>query len=99
MREMTLQSMPRFPKTTGMSKEERFTVVTAYLAKVVEYLQGGINEYPVYLRRPHSHSTTGGRLPATVQVEDLLHDSAEDHTIYQAGKECSDQDKRSDEVA
>jgi len=36
---LKLVDMPRFPKTEGMSREEKFTSVTVYLAKVVEHLQ------------------------------------------------------------
>ncbi|MBE0681995.1 MAG: hypothetical protein IH589_08765 [Anaerolineales bacterium] len=38
--ELTLADMPRFPKTNGMSREEKFTSVTIYLSKVVDHLQG-----------------------------------------------------------
>src|SRR5687767_10256326 len=37
---LTLSDMPRFPKTERMTKEEKFTSVTVYLAKIVDHLQG-----------------------------------------------------------
>jgi hypothetical protein len=37
---LKLSDMPRFPNTEGMTKEEKFTSVTVYLAKVVDHLQG-----------------------------------------------------------
>jgi hypothetical protein len=39
-----LSEMPRFPETSGMTKEEKFTSVTIYLAKVVDHLQGNESE-------------------------------------------------------
>jgi len=40
--DLTLVNMPRFPleESTEMTKEERFTSVTIYLAKIVDHLQG-----------------------------------------------------------
>ena len=37
---LKLADLPRFPKTNGMSREEKFTSVTIYLAKVVDHLTG-----------------------------------------------------------
>ena len=39
---LKLSDMPHFPlkESAGMTKEERFTSVTIYLAKVVDHLQG-----------------------------------------------------------
>jgi len=41
---LNLSDMPRFPKTEGMTREEKFTSVTIYLSKVVDHLQGNENE-------------------------------------------------------
>lgn len=38
--DLRLSNMPRFPETKGMTKEEKFTLVTIYLAKIVDHLQG-----------------------------------------------------------
>jgi hypothetical protein len=42
---LKLAGMPRFPKTDGMTKEEKFTSVTVYLAKVVDHLNGIDDEH------------------------------------------------------
>jgi hypothetical protein len=44
--DLNLGDMPSFPlkESAGMSKEEKFTAVTVYLAKVVDHLQGTENE-------------------------------------------------------
>ena len=42
--DLKLSDMPRFPKTEGMTREEKFTSVTVYLAKVVDHLKGIENE-------------------------------------------------------
>lgn len=45
--DMGLSAMPRFPleETRNMTREEKFTAVTVYLTKVVDYLNG-IEEEP-----------------------------------------------------
>jgi hypothetical protein len=50
---LKLADMPRFPRTEAMSREERFTVVTVYLSKIVDHLTGTEDETitPV-IRRP-----------------------------------------------
>ena len=50
---LRLSDMPRFPKTEGMSKEEKFTSVTVYLAKVVDHLQG-VEDEPKLLIFPRA---------------------------------------------
>jgi hypothetical protein len=52
--DLRLSDMPHFPLTesANMTKEERFTSVTVYLAKVVDHLQGRDAElYPLPLPR------------------------------------------------
>src|SRR5687768_3657131 len=45
---LKLGDMPRFPETKEMTKEEKFTSVTVYLAKVVDHLQGREVEHTIY---------------------------------------------------
>jgi hypothetical protein len=47
--DLKLADMPRFPlnDSAEMTKEEKFTSVTVYLAKVVDHLQGNEDEAPV----------------------------------------------------
>ena len=40
---LKITDLPRFPDTRGKTKEEKFTLVTVYLAKVVDHLQGTEN--------------------------------------------------------
>jgi len=52
MPNLNLSDMPRFPQTEGMTREEKFTSVTVYLAKVVDHLQGvEYEEPPITIRR------------------------------------------------
>jgi hypothetical protein len=55
---LKLGDMPRFPETKDMTKEERFTSVTIYLAKVVDHLTGKDDE-SLSVYRPYrlEHST------------------------------------------
>lgn len=56
---LKLADMPHFPKTADMTREEKFTSVTVYLAKVVDHLQGRDDEkIPIVL----------GRFPRTVEI-------------------------------
>lgn len=50
---LKLSDMPRFPlnDSVEMTKEEKFTSVTVYLAKVVDHLQGNEDEAPVIFPR------------------------------------------------
>jgi hypothetical protein len=50
---LKLADMPRFPlkESADMTKEEKFTSVTVYLAKVIDHLQGTEEEPPVILPR------------------------------------------------
>jgi len=61
--------MPHFPETTGMTKEERFTSVTVYLAKIADHLQGVPDEYLYPIPRPHSRRAAGRAGSAVVQVK------------------------------
>ena len=54
--DLKLSDMPRFPNTEGMSREEKFTSVTVYLAKVVDHLKGIENE-PEYVLYPRTSRT------------------------------------------
>ena len=49
---LKLADLPRFPKTNGMSREEKFTSVTVYLAKVVDHLTGVEDEKRTVVIRP-----------------------------------------------
>lgn len=51
---LDLADMPRFPRTNEMTREEKFTSVTIYLAKVVDHLKGIENEHGTYLVRRQS---------------------------------------------
>ena len=52
---LKLVDMPRFPKTEGMTREEKFTSVTIYLSKVVDHLQG-IEDEPHHFTFPRALS-------------------------------------------
>ena len=69
---LSLADMPRFPKTEGMTKEEKFVSVTIYLSKVVDHLQGvDHEETAVRIRRPHSNGNGRSHLPENLEIENL----------------------------
>src|SRR5688572_4672595 len=74
--DLKLGDMPRFPlkQSANMTKEEKFTSVTIYLAKVVDHLQGVEEERTIYppLRRRDFHNSGSRSLPENLRVEDLL---------------------------
>ena len=81
--DLNLSNMPRFPKTEGMTKEERFTSVTVYLAKVVDHLQGNDNEYTLpVIPRSNLNRSTSSTISAIVQVKDLLPNLQEANTSH-----------------
>jgi len=85
--------MPRFPlkESEAMTKEERFTAVTVYLAKVVDILQGVDDEHLTNIRRSHPNSSASGRIPPALQEQDLLSDPAAEHSVYQTRPKREDQ--------
>ena len=97
--DLKLEDMPRFPQTEGMTREEKFTSVSIYLAKVVDCLQGVQNEHgSVIIRRPHTNSETSSRVSPTVQIQGVLHDLSEAITPLQGGEERQSENVRPHEV-
>lgn len=86
-RGLKFTDLPRFPDTANMSREEKFTSVTIYLAKIVDHLQGEPDEY-IPFRRQNIHSQAGSRLSPIVQVKDLLPDLAQAISPLEVGEEC-----------
>ena len=76
---LKLTDMPRFPETSGMTKEEKFTSVTIYLAKVVDHLQGVEEEPRIYPppRRAGFRNSESHSFPENLGGEDLLTFSSE----------------------
>jgi len=72
---LKLEDMPRFPlKESGsMTREEKFTSVTVYLAKVVDHLQGNDNERHYLNFRQTPQAMTDKRKPIT-EVAAILPD-------------------------
>ncbi len=96
-KDLKLSDMPAFPKTDGMTREERFTAVTVYLAKVVDQLQGRDNE-PV-IRRPYPDSQASLRVLASLQKQDLLHDQSETNPLHSDREERQSTSIPADEMA
>ena len=97
---LTLDNLPRFPllETRYMTREEKFTIVTVYLAKIVDRMKGADYEPPA-ISRPHPYRPRRSRISPAIQIQDLLHAATEATTVYSSGKECKDQDVRPAEVA
>jgi hypothetical protein len=96
---LSLADLPRFPKTTEMTREEKFTSVTIYLAKIVDHLQGVENDHKAFAARRHNldHSRSGTVLEG-VKVQDLLSGIQEADTPSEIGKEREDQTIRPSDV-
>ena len=73
---LKLGDMPRFPLkgSETMTKEEKFTSVTVYLAKVVDHLKGVDGEpiYPPIIRRKDIYRARSVGKSEDFKVEDLL---------------------------
>ena len=82
-----------------MTKEEKFTSVTIYIAKVVDHLQGVQDEYLYPIRRQNTHRATGSPIPAVVQVKDILPDLTQAISPPETGEERESQGVGSSEVA
>ena len=97
--DLKLEDMPHFPDTAGMTKEERFTSVTVYLAKVVDHLQGVSDDYIPSIPRSYPHGTPGSRVSSAIQVKDLLPDLAQAISSSTIGEECESTGIGSSEMA
>lgn len=85
---LKLIDMPKFPETSDMSREERFTSVTIYLAKVVDHLQGVEDERNTFvIRRPYPDSSRGSTIPENVQVKDILSGITQENPSLEVGEE------------
>ena len=89
---LKLIDMPKFPDPKGMTREERFTAVVVYLAKVTEHLQGEADHEPAYpiIRRQNIYSSASSRIPASVQVKDILPNLTQAISPLQDQQECAD---------
>ena len=78
---LNLGDMPRFPlrQSANMTKEERFTAVTIYLAKIVDHLQGNEEEPRIYPpMREDIYDSQSSIVTNTVKIQDLL---ANEHIV------------------
>ena len=67
--------MPRFPlqHSAEMTKDEKFTAVSIYLAKVVDHLQGNEDEPKIYPPlRTNIYDSRNSVLTNTVKIQDPL---------------------------
>ena len=96
---LKLEDMPRFPETKGMTKEEKFTSVTVYLAKVVDHLQGVVYEPNfIPIRRPGTDGPRSSTLPENIQIQSVLHGISEAITPLPDTEKREDQNVRPEEV-
>jgi len=89
---LKLSDMPRFPleETASMTKEEKFTSVTIYLAKLVDQAQGVDNE-PVPSRRPYHDRTAGSQVSANIEIQSILHGISQTDTSHPIEPQREDQ--------
>jgi hypothetical protein len=94
--ELKLEDMPRFPlsQSAQMTKEERFTSVTVYLAKVVDHLQG-VEDESRLIKRPSIHNSGISQVLEGLQSEAILFSAKEEIASPGAGEEHSGKDERS----
>ena len=92
--------MPRFPlnASQGMTKEEKFTSVTIYLAKVVDHLQGVDDEHTISIRRADLHRAGSRTLPQDIKVQDLLFSGEEGNCTPEDRSKHPNSPNRSGEV-
>ena len=97
---LDLSNMPHFPleESATMTKEEKFTSVTIYLAKVVDHLQGVENESRLF-KRHRIHNTGIGQILENIQSQTILLSAAEEIASPETGPEHSGKNERSSEVA
>jgi len=73
---LKLEDMPRFPLkgSENMTKEEKFTSVTVYLAKVVDHFKGVDDEaiYPPIIRRKDIYRAGSLSISKNIEIKDLL---------------------------
>lgn len=69
---LKLADMPRYPKTKDMTKEEKFTSLNIYLAKVVDHLQGAENEQALFSRDSRHERIPIITTSAGQQIKDIL---------------------------
>ena len=102
-KDLKLEDMPRFPlkESAAMTKEERFTAVTIYLAKVVDHLQGVEDEHTIdpSFRRQNLHGAGSRRLSEDIQVKDLLSGIQKANSSPEDRSELADSGVGSNEVA
>lgn len=99
--ELKLGDMPRFPlpESANMTKEERFTSVTVYLAKVVDHLQG-VEDEPDSLPIRRNHDRSGSRaVLEDIKGKNVLPGSPERDPAYPAWPERPGQEVGPHEVA
>jgi hypothetical protein len=90
---ISLDDMPRFP-IEGISKltaQERLIVVSVYLAKVVDCLQG-VKDEPEFIRRPHFDRTAGSQVSSDFKEQGILHGLQETNPNHPAGTQHQDQE-------
>jgi hypothetical protein len=97
-RNIKLINLPPFPKTTEMTRAEKFTLVTLYLEKIVDHLQGVNDEY-ITVRRPDTYSSPSSQLSPIVEVKDILPDLTQAISTSEAGQECESKGIRPEELA
>lgn len=72
---MKLADLPRFPRTDGMSREEKFTSVTIYLAKVVDHLMGAEDEKPTFAVYPPLRPELIVKPKAIAEISEVVKES------------------------
>ncbi len=99
---LNLIDLPRFPieHISEMTKEEKFTSVAIYVAKIVDHLKG-VEDEPSYppLRRPNHDSSTSCQISPNLEVEDLLPDLAAGVTSLEIGEKRPSETVGPSEVA
>lgn len=94
-----LEDMPPMPKIEDLqTREEKFTALYIYTAKLVEEKQGADHD-PIIIRRQNFESVPSGRVSSVVPIQNLLHASEASVTVFETGKKRKDQGVGSEVVA
>ena len=93
---LKLTDLPRFPleESAQMTRDERFTSVSVYLAKVVDHLQG-VEDEPIVTPVRRNHDGSGScRVSQNLKGEDVLPLIQEGDSTHPTGPERTRQEVR-----
>lgn len=96
---LKLADMTHMPDSSKLTREEKFTVVYVYLAKIVDNLQGADDDNTYPIRRSYSNHSPSSQIPSAIPTQSVLSGIQEAITPPETRQEYSSTTVRSSEVA